>query len=98
MWQHQHMCAQHMFACPSFKEYQKYSRVRQSDVVLVGLFEQLTGGGESACEAVGGSWRDCLRWSKTRKCSNICDLWFILDCLEFEDSVNPEDKRTVVTR
>ena len=80
MWQ-QH----HVFACPPkgliFKEYQKYSRVQQSDAVLVGLFEQLTGGGESVCEAVGGSWRDCLRWSKTRKCSNICDLWFILDCL-----------------
>ena len=67
-----------MFACtpkgPIFKEYQKYSRDQQSDVVLVGLFEQLTGGGESACEAVGGSWRDCLRWSKTRKCSKICNF------------------------
>ena len=54
-----------MFACtskgPIFKEYQKYSIVQQSDVALVGLFEQLTGGGGSVCEAVGGSWRDCLR-------------------------------------
>ena len=45
-----------MFACPSkgliFKEYQEFSRVQQSDAVLVGLFEQLTGGGESVCEAV----------------------------------------------
>ena len=63
-----HVCLSHFQGISKIFESPRVRRAAR------GLFEQLTGGGESACEAVGGSWWDCLRWSKTRKCSNICDF------------------------